>query len=116
MHAAGEIWGQTLWDLRARLGSKLTERLVTRAMELSPANPSFLDMRNAIVYFGGHGSGFPGANLAATTDATGHFVVRRIFVGTTAMSSPPLSASTRWSPRSGSGREPRRRPRAPCSD
>jgi extracellular elastinolytic metalloproteinase len=48
-HADGEIWGETLWDLRAELGSRLTESLVTRAMELSPADPSFLDQRNAIL-------------------------------------------------------------------
>ena len=49
VHADGEIWGETLWDLRNALGAKLTESLVTRAMELSPANPSFLDMRNSIL-------------------------------------------------------------------
>jgi extracellular elastinolytic metalloproteinase len=49
VHADGEIWGQTLWDLRAKLGSRVAESLVTRAMELSPANPSFLDERNAIL-------------------------------------------------------------------
>ncbi|MEU6230103.1 M36 family metallopeptidase [Streptomyces sp. NPDC047042] len=49
VHADGEIWGQTLWDLRNTLGSRLTESLVTRAMELSPVNPSFLDQRNAIL-------------------------------------------------------------------
>ncbi|MFG1608137.1 M36 family metallopeptidase, partial [Actinoplanes sp. NPDC049265] len=48
-HADGEIWSQTLWDLRAAVGSTLAESLITRAMELSPANPSFLDMRNSIV-------------------------------------------------------------------
>ena len=31
------------------LGSSMTENLVTRAMELSPAGPSYLDMRNAIL-------------------------------------------------------------------
>ena len=36
VHAAGEIWAQTLWDLRASLGPRLTESLVTRGMELSP--------------------------------------------------------------------------------
>ncbi len=155
VHASGEIWGETLWDLRARLGSKLAEKLVTRAMELSPADPSFLDMRNAIVqadtvtnggkarntiwktfahrgmgyfaatidsgdtnphedfsmppapgsargviagrvvdggtgvplagavvYVGGHASGYPGENLATTTNAQGRFVLRRVFVGT----------------------------------
>jgi extracellular elastinolytic metalloproteinase len=48
-HADGEIWSETLWDLRTALGSKLTESLLTRAMELSPANPTFLDQRNAIL-------------------------------------------------------------------
>ena len=49
VHADGEIWGETLWDLRDALGSRLSENLVTRAMELSPANPSYLDMRNSIL-------------------------------------------------------------------
>jgi len=49
VHADGEIWAGTLWDLRKALGVRLTESLVTRAMELSPANPSFLDMRNSIL-------------------------------------------------------------------
>jgi extracellular elastinolytic metalloproteinase len=49
VHADGEIWGETLWDLRTALGSKTTESLVTRAMELSPANPSMLDERNSIL-------------------------------------------------------------------
>jgi extracellular elastinolytic metalloproteinase len=49
VHSDGEIWSETLWQLRGVLGSKVTESLVTRAMELSPANPSFLDERNAIL-------------------------------------------------------------------
>ncbi|HEV8564262.1 MAG TPA: M36 family metallopeptidase [Actinomycetota bacterium] len=49
VHADGEIWGQTLWDLRTELGSEISEGIATRGMELSPANPSFLDMRNAIL-------------------------------------------------------------------
>jgi len=49
VHADGEIWSETLWQLRSVLGSKLSESLVTRAMELSPANPSYLDERNAIL-------------------------------------------------------------------
>ena len=49
VHGDGEIWAQTLWSLRDALGSKRTEALVTRAMELAPYNPSFLDMRNAIL-------------------------------------------------------------------
>ncbi len=49
VHGDGEIWSQTLWDLRDALGSRVTETLVTRAMELSPSDPSFLDERNAIL-------------------------------------------------------------------
>jgi extracellular elastinolytic metalloproteinase len=49
VHADGEIWVQTLWEMREQLGSAVTESLVTRGMELSPPEPSFLDMRNAIL-------------------------------------------------------------------
>jgi hypothetical protein len=49
VHGDGEIWAQTLWSLRRALGSKRTESLVTRAMELAPYSPSFLDMRNALL-------------------------------------------------------------------
>jgi extracellular elastinolytic metalloproteinase len=49
VHGDGEIWSQTLWDLRKKIGSRKAEQLVTRAMELSPANPSFLDERNSIL-------------------------------------------------------------------
>ena len=48
-HSDGEIWAQTLWDLRDALGVTNARRLITRAMELSPPDPSFLDMRNAIL-------------------------------------------------------------------
>jgi len=55
-HADGEIWSQTLWDLRRELiavygeadGTAWAELLVTAGMELSPLDPSYLDMRNAI--------------------------------------------------------------------
>lgn len=49
VHAAGEIWTQTLWDLRTAVGAKRAESIVTRGMELSPTYPSYLDMRNAIL-------------------------------------------------------------------
>jgi len=49
VHADGEIWVQTLWDIRTALGSQTTLALVTRAMELAPPEPSFLDMRNAMI-------------------------------------------------------------------
>jgi extracellular elastinolytic metalloproteinase len=57
VHSDGEIWMQTLWDLRSTLvgalgeddGSDLAENLVTEGMRLSPPEPSFLDMRNSIL-------------------------------------------------------------------
>ena len=57
VHADGEIWGQTLWQLRDALiadhgtaaGIARAELLVTDAMRLSPPEPSFLDQRNAIL-------------------------------------------------------------------
>ena len=56
-HNDGQIWAQTMWDLRRRMielygagpGVDRTRTLVTRGLELSPPNPSFLDMRNAIL-------------------------------------------------------------------
>jgi extracellular elastinolytic metalloproteinase len=58
VHSDGEIWGETLWDLRAalvsfegdeQLGSDDAEMLVTDGMRLSPPEPSFLEERNAIL-------------------------------------------------------------------
>ena len=49
VHADGEIWAQTLWDLRGTVGGSTARELVTEGMRLSPDNPSFLDMRNAIL-------------------------------------------------------------------
>jgi hypothetical protein len=57
VHADGEIWVQTLWDLRDALiadhgraaGIARVEQLVTDGMRLAPPEPSFLDMRNAIL-------------------------------------------------------------------
>jgi extracellular elastinolytic metalloproteinase len=70
VHADGEIWSETLWDLRSALGSTVSESLVTRAMELSPANPSFLDERNAILQadIADHGS----AHVAAIWKVFAH--------------------------------------------
>ncbi|HEU0025466.1 MAG TPA: M36 family metallopeptidase [Thermoleophilaceae bacterium] len=57
VHADGEIWAQTLWDLRRALvaahgtasGVARARALITDGMRLSPAYPSFLEMRNAIL-------------------------------------------------------------------
>lgn len=61
IHRAGEIWSETLWDLRRALieeheptlgkpeAIRRARLLVTQGMRNSPQNPSFLDMRNAIL-------------------------------------------------------------------
>jgi extracellular elastinolytic metalloproteinase len=72
VHNTGEIWCSALWDMNELLiekygydsnlytgwtaaagpghaGNKLALRLVEDAMKLQPANPSFIDARNAII-------------------------------------------------------------------
>jgi hypothetical protein len=57
IHADGEIWAQTLWQLRRSLiavhgssdGMERARRLVTDGLRLAPRYPTFLDMRNAIL-------------------------------------------------------------------
>ena len=49
VHGSGEVWAQTLWDLRKAFGHKVADTLITRGMSLSANDPDMLDMRNAIV-------------------------------------------------------------------
>ncbi|MBI5770411.1 MAG: M36 family metallopeptidase [Verrucomicrobia bacterium] len=57
VHNAGEVWAVTLWDARVNLikkhgfatGNQLILQLVTDGMKLSPANPNFLEARDAIL-------------------------------------------------------------------
>jgi extracellular elastinolytic metalloproteinase len=49
VHDIGEIWAATLLALNRRLGKTLALQLVVDALKLSPANPSFLQMRDAIL-------------------------------------------------------------------
>jgi subtilisin-like proprotein convertase family protein len=49
VHDDGEIWSETLWDLRTALGATSARELITNAMRLSPPNPSYLDERDAIL-------------------------------------------------------------------
>jgi extracellular elastinolytic metalloproteinase len=57
VHADGEIWTATLWQIRKalvaqygeRTGSDIGEHIVTDAMPLSPNNPSMLDERTAVM-------------------------------------------------------------------
>jgi len=55
IHADGEIWAETLWDLRTALiaahgsaGVTRARALITDGMRLSPDFPTFLNMRDAI--------------------------------------------------------------------
>ena len=49
VHANGEIWCATLLEMTKRIGRDLGVQLVVDALKLSPANPSFLNMRDAIL-------------------------------------------------------------------
>lgn len=57
VHADGEIWTATLWDLHKALvakhglaeGGEIAARLVTDAMPLTAPDPSFLDARDGIL-------------------------------------------------------------------
>lgn len=49
VHASGEVWAQTLWDIREAVGHRVADMLVTRGMELSASDPTMLDMRNAML-------------------------------------------------------------------
>lgn len=57
VHNEGEVWCVALWEMRANLitkhgfaaGNELTLQIVTDAMKLCPANPNFIQSRDAIV-------------------------------------------------------------------
>src|SRR5262249_17173127 len=57
VHNQGEVWCVALWEARANLinklgwsnGNQLVLQLVTDGMNLSPANPTFLQARDAIL-------------------------------------------------------------------
>ena len=48
-HPIGEIWCATLLELNRNIGEDLGAQLVVDALKLTPANPSFLDARDAIL-------------------------------------------------------------------
>jgi len=49
VHNIGEIWCATLMEMNRNIGSVLGVQLAVDALKLSPANPSFLDMRDSIL-------------------------------------------------------------------
>jgi extracellular elastinolytic metalloproteinase len=48
-HDVGEVWAATLLELNRRIGTGVALQLVVDALKLTPANPSFLDARDAIL-------------------------------------------------------------------
>jgi extracellular elastinolytic metalloproteinase len=48
-HTNGEIWSQTLWDLRTRLGARTARCIVTGGVRLLGGAMTFLDARDAIL-------------------------------------------------------------------
>ncbi len=48
-HAVGEVWCATLMEMARNIGTPLALQLVVDAMKLSAPNPSFLNMRDAIL-------------------------------------------------------------------
>jgi len=48
-HNGGEVWAQTLWDIRSVLGRNPALALITGGMRLSADNPSMVAMRDAIL-------------------------------------------------------------------
>lgn len=59
VHNVGEIWGLSLWEVRSRIiaanggnvatGNQISLQLVTDAMKMTPANPSYLQARDALI-------------------------------------------------------------------
>jgi Zn-dependent metalloprotease len=49
VHADGEVWAATLWDLRTQLGAAKTDLLVLNGMKFTPTRPSFLNARDGIL-------------------------------------------------------------------
>lgn len=49
VHADGEVWAATLWDLRKELGKDITDRLVVAGLKATPCRPSMIDARDAIL-------------------------------------------------------------------
>ena len=63
VHADGEVWAATLWDLRTQLGAATTDLLVLNGMKFTPTRPSFLDARDGILQADQNLNG--GANFCA---------------------------------------------------
>ena len=50
VHQGGEIWAETLWDVRAAVGSAVAQQVLTEGMRnFTPPQPSMLDARDGII-------------------------------------------------------------------
>jgi uncharacterized membrane protein YgcG len=92
VHDDGEIWSETLWDLRTALGAPAARRLVTNAMRLSPVDPSFLDERDAVLL--ADETGFGGAHHDAIWQV---FAARGMGYGARTASADATSAGASFS-------------------
>jgi hypothetical protein len=49
VHAVGELWAATLWDVRRTVGAAAIERIVVQGMKNTPCNPTILQARDALI-------------------------------------------------------------------
>lgn len=83
VHNAGEVWSSALWEVRAKLvtrlgwavGNRKTLQLVTDGMKLAPLGPTFLQERDAIVAAAQASSAAPDA-AADVADVWAGFALR----------------------------------------
>ena len=70
-HPIGEIWCATLLEMNRNIGANLGTQLVVDALKLTPANPSFLDARDAIL------AALEDMHEGGALDAVAHEAARR---------------------------------------
>lgn len=83
VHNAGEVWSSALWEVRAKLvtrlgwavGNRKTLQLVTDGMKLAPFGPTFLQERDAIIAAAQASLPMPQAN-ADVVDLWAGFAIR----------------------------------------
>lgn len=98
VHNLGEIWSSALWEVRARLitrlgwaeGNRKVLQLVTDGMKLAPLNPTFLQERDAIIAAAQASSVAPEA-AADVADVWAGFAIRGM--GASAMVTVPGNGS-----------------------
>ncbi|HWI72890.1 MAG TPA: M36 family metallopeptidase, partial [Baekduia sp.] len=97
-HDDGEIWAETLWDLRRAVGAQTARGLITSALRLSPKQPSFLTMRDAILQADLVGGGTHRAAIWSVFAARGMGYGARTASGAggvlaSSFTTPPLAAA-----------------------